>query len=56
MTRTDVDQIEITPEMIEAGAEILWVFDRDRDSPYDTAKEVFTAMASAYRAGLHKLE
>ena len=41
------DQIEITPEMIEAGAGVLGFFDRDQHDRGDTAKEVFAAMMAA---------
>jgi hypothetical protein len=45
----DMQEIEITPEMIEAGEEILWGFDRDRDSPKPYVARMFTAMARFYR-------
>ncbi len=36
--------IEITSEMIEAGLEIVGGFDRELDSPRETAVKVFQAM------------
>ena len=47
MTRTDVDQIEITPEMIEAGRYVLSEFDpefADRDA---FIRQIFEKMLAA---------
>ena len=38
------DEIEITPEMIEAGARELARFDRDFDDPRDAAARIYAAM------------
>ena len=41
------DEIEITPEMVKAGAEILWIsdFDFPTDATFgEIAKRVFMAM------------
>ena len=38
------EEIEITPEMIAAGAEELVMFDRRFDTYEDGAKEIFLAM------------
>lgn len=40
-------EIEITPEMIEAGIEELVMFDRRFDTFQDGAKDIFLAMISA---------
>lgn len=45
--------VEVTPEMIEAGAEVLGYFDRGQHDRADTAKEVFAAMWAARRAIPH---
>ena len=42
--RRDASEIEITPEMIEAGAEIVGGFDRELDLARETAVNVFQAM------------
>jgi hypothetical protein len=38
------DEIEVTPEMIEAGREELVTFDHDFDDPRDIAKRIYIAM------------
>ena len=39
--------VKITPEMIEAGVDILMEFDYGWSSPREYAARIFTAMASA---------
>jgi hypothetical protein len=43
----DADQIEITREMLDAGADIVWGYQPDFDTPRETAEKVFRAMTSA---------
>lgn len=38
------DEIEVTPEMIEAGVGVLVRFSRERDLIEDCAEDVFRAM------------
>ena len=42
--------IEITPEMIEAGGEIVAGFDLEFDNSRDTAIQIFLAMCAAHRS------
>jgi hypothetical protein len=49
---TDNEEIEITPEMIEAGAEVLDAVDMRVWDSADIAEAVFTAMWSARRRRL----
>ncbi len=37
-------EVEVTPEMIEAGAEEVLGFDPDRESPRDVAAKVYRVM------------
>jgi hypothetical protein len=47
-TECEVDgkEIEVTPEMIEAGADILRSFNEDFESYESMAEEIFVAMIS----------
>lgn len=40
-------EVEVTPEMIEAGAEAMAGYDRDHDTPESIAAEVFRTMTRA---------
>lgn len=45
----DEDEIEVTPEMIEAGIEAMWrhdVYEFNRDDWRDAVREAFRVMAS----------
>lgn len=42
----NADEIEVTPEMIEAGAEVLSEYSPSEDSSREYAEYVFRAMAS----------
>ena len=46
---TEKGEIEITPEMIEAGAEEVIGFDPDRESPDDVAIRVYRVMETVCR-------
>lgn len=48
-----VQEIEVTPEMTEAGAERLWDFCPDCDNFENIAKEIYLAMerSKQHRAG-----
>jgi hypothetical protein len=41
---SDKNEIEITPEMIEAGAEILWGYDPTGNSAEEIAEWIYRAM------------
>ena len=41
------DKIEITPEMIDAGAAEIMCYDRDYERVSDVARRVYLAMAAA---------
>ncbi len=43
------DEIKVTPEMIEAGAEMLVGYDLDGDMPSDVIVWIFNAMIEARR-------
>ena len=43
----DCDDVEITPEMIEAGAEVFTGYDSRFEVPGDIVGEIFIAMFSA---------
>ena len=50
----ECDDVEITPEMIETGAEEVLGFDPDRESPDHVAIRVYRAMeAVRHLAGGH---
>ena len=46
----ELNEIEITPAMIEAGLSPLFRFDRERGSDEDTLKEIFRAMSAARKS------
>lgn len=48
---TATPEIEVTPEMIEAGACIVACYSGREDDPADTAVEVFKAMIAAIPHG-----
>lgn len=52
MTHADVvsPEIEITPEMIGAGEDVLGLFDPEYDSRRETVVAMFTAMVLVSRA------
>ena len=41
------DEIEITPEMIEAGAEVLLMYDPGEDTAAEWVGEIYRAMKAA---------
>lgn len=45
--RRDTDEIEITPEMIEAGVADYGLFDPASDSPDAIVRSVYEAMSAA---------
>jgi len=45
--KDEKDGPEVTPEMVEAGVDVLWGFDRERDDPKEFATRVFRAMLLA---------
>jgi len=45
----DEDEIEVTPEMIEAALSYLFSFDREKDIPEETAKSLCRELISQYR-------
>lgn len=51
---TKSKEIEVTPEMLEAGAEALRGYDLDGDMPQEVAMWVFEAMERARRGGKQK--
>lgn len=44
----DGSEVEITPEMIEVGRDILWRYDADFDLATDIAAEIFSEMWVVY--------
>jgi hypothetical protein len=50
------DEIEVTPEMIEAGATELAGYFPEGDSVETTVTTIFTAMWRAYLRGLRKVD
>ncbi len=49
-------EIEITPEMIEAGAAELLSYDQDFDSPAETVARILNAVFGSEVVTLHKIE
>ena len=47
MSYLECDRPALTPEMIDAGAEILWAYDLGGDLAADVAREVFEAIWAA---------
>ena len=47
----DVPEIEVTPEMIDAGLDVIAGFSTREDSYDDVVRDVFVAMAMASRRG-----
>ncbi len=47
--RQAVEEIVITPEMIEAGVSVLLEFDHDWSNPKEYAGKIFRSMESAAR-------
>ena len=45
--RQPAAEIEVTPEMVEAGVEVFCAFDRRFDSEDDVVKEIFRVMVGA---------
>jgi len=43
-SKCKTDEIEITPEMIEAGADAVKGYDPEFNSPWDIATETYRAM------------
>ena len=41
---TDCDDVEITPEMIEAGLELLFFYERGEDDGGECIREIYVAM------------
>ena len=41
---SSTDEIEVTPEMARAGADIMLSFDEGWDSPTEVASKIFKAM------------
>ena len=50
---TEIEEIEVTPEMVEAGVEKLWDYDPQFSNERDVVEAIFRSMAGHARPSHH---